>query len=186
MRSSQSYDHGFVSEAKRLAVVLRVLLHDTKNQTSLLTLLNKKNIMFYDTSTDYDPNNLLPTMGLIMMRIGPEGAEYVAPLDEGSPTRRKGKVPFDKWWNKIIFASKGDLLTRKDLILSVANKDGGAHVDPKLDEVYAKLTRFNLLGWKYTKDGKEKSFIVGPEFASIRQISHEVLKSLKDEFPEYF
>ena len=41
LKSCQSYDEGFFSEAKRLAVVIRVLLHDTKDSYSLLTLLNK-------------------------------------------------------------------------------------------------------------------------------------------------
>jgi hypothetical protein len=65
-------------------------------------------------------------------------------------------------------------------------KDGGAHVDSKLDEAYYALSRSNSLGWKYIKNGVEKDFATRPELASMRQISYEVLKSLKDEFPEYF
>ena len=41
LKSAQSYDEGFTSEAKRLAVVIRVLLHDTKKSKSLLTLSYK-------------------------------------------------------------------------------------------------------------------------------------------------
>ncbi len=44
-RSSQAYDEGYTSEAKRLAVAIRLLLHDTQNSTSLLTLLEKKDIL---------------------------------------------------------------------------------------------------------------------------------------------
>ena len=171
-----------------MAVVIRVLLHDTQKSTSLLTLLKKKGMLFYDTALDYDPRNLLPTMGLIMMRLGPDGAAYVPPLDDGPPVRcLKGKIPFEKWWNKIVFVdTKGNKLTRKDLVLAVSNNDGGAHVDPKLDEAYADLTRFKSLGWVFVSEGVEKDFSTRPELASIRQITHEVLKSLKDEFPEYF
>ncbi|MEW6655206.1 MAG: hypothetical protein AB1394_17290, partial [Bacteroidota bacterium] len=105
--SSKSYDDGFKSEAKRLAVVIRVLLHDTGNSTSLLELLDKKNIQFYDTATDYNPNNLMSTLGLIMTKVGPNGAEYVPPLDFGSPSRYiKGKISFNDWWNKIIFVDQ--------------------------------------------------------------------------------
>jgi len=187
-RSSQSYDEGFTSEAKRLTVAIRVLLHDTQKSTSLLTHLKKKDILFYDTSLDHNPNNLLPTLGLIMMKIGPNGAEYVPPLDDGPPIRYcKGKIPFEKWWNEIVLVDgKGNKLTRSDLVLAVANKDGGTHVDPKLDKAYVDLTRFNSLGWKFVQSGIEKDFATGPELASVRQISHEVLKSLKEEFPEYF
>jgi len=187
-RSSQAYDEGFTSEAKRLAVVIRVLLHDTQNSTSLLTLLKKKDILFYDTSLDYNPNNLASTMGLIMMQIGPNDARYVPPLDDGPPIRYyKAKIAFEKWWNKIVLVdTKSNKLTRKDLVLAVSNKDGGAHVDPKLDKAYSDLTRFDSLGWKFIQNGIEKDFATRPELASVRQMSHEVLKSLKDEFPEYF
>lgn len=187
-RSSQSYDEGSTSEAKRLAVVIRVLLHDTQNSTSLLTLLKKKDILFYDTSLDYNPHNLASTMGLIMMRIGQDDARYVPPLDDGPPIRyRKAKIAFEKWWNKIVFVdTKGNKLTRKDLVLAVSNKDGGAHIDSNLNKAYADLTRFDSLGWKFMKDGVEKGFATRPELASVRQMSHEVLKSLQDEFPEYF
>jgi hypothetical protein len=54
-RGAKSFDEGSMAEGKRLAVVIRVLLHDTKSSTSLLKHLGKKDILFYDTSIDYDP-----------------------------------------------------------------------------------------------------------------------------------
>ena len=192
-RSSQAYDEGYTSEAKRLTVPIRLLLHDTQKSTSLLTLLKKKDILFYDTSLDYTPNNLPSTKGLIMTKFtmtetGQKSAEYVPPLDDGPPTRyRKGKISFEKWWNKIVFVDiKGNKLTRRSLILAVANKDGGVHVDHELDKGYADMTRFDSLGFIFVQDGNKRHFATHPELASVRQISHEVLKSLKDEFPEYF
>jgi len=192
-RSSQAYDEGYTNEAKRLTVPIRVLLHDTQNSTSLLTLLKKKEVLFYDTSLDYDPNHLPSTMGLIMLKFaitktGQKSAEYAPPLDDGPPTRyRKGKILFEKWWNKIVFVDrKGNKLTRRNLVLAVANKDGGAHVDHELDKGYADITRFDSLGFVFVQDGNKRHFATHPELASVRQISHEVLKSLKDEFPEYF
>jgi hypothetical protein len=127
-------------------------------------------------------------MGLILMEGGPGGWKYVPPLNDGPPTRYNcGKVPFDDWWNKIVFADQfKNKFTRRDLILAVCNKDGGAHVDPSLDKAYAELTRSGSLGWKFFVNGVEQEPATKPELASIRQIAHEVLKSLKDEFPEYF
>ena len=66
----------------------------------------------------------------------------------------------------------------------MANEDGGAHIDPKLDAAYADLTKFNSLGYVLISDNREKPFLIGAELASIRQICHEVLKTLADEFPE--
>ena len=192
-RSLQAYDEGCKSEAKRLAVRLRVLLHDTKKSPSLLALLKKKNILFYDTSLDYDPNNFPSTKGPIMMKFtitktGQNSAEFAPPLDDGPPIRyRKVKILFEKWWDKNVFVDiKGNKLTRRDLVLAVANKDGGAHVDHKLDKGYADMTRFDSLGSVFIQDGNKRHFASHPELPGVCQISHEVLKSLKDEFPEYF
>jgi len=186
-RSSNSYDLGYKSESKRLAVVIRVLVHDTSSSTSLLTLLGKKDMLFYDTALDYNQNNLAPTMGLIITRLRPNRAEYIPPLDDGVPSRyKKGKVPFYDWWNKIVLVDKyKNKFTRKQLVLAVSNKDGGVHVDPKLNKAYSELTRKHSLGWVFIKNG-EKTPITGCELASIRQISHEILKSFHDEFLEFF
>jgi len=187
--SASSYDNGFEGEGKRLAVVIRVLVHDTQQSTSLLTLLKKKNILFYDSATVYDPNNPLPSNDLVMMRLSNIGAEYIAPLDNLSPARDKTKkVSFGRWWDRnIILKDKANnIFTRKKLTLIVANKEGGAHIDPKLDQDYANLSRFNSLGWKFFKSGVEKDFNNTPILPSIRQIAHEVIKTLRDEFPDLF
>ena len=188
-QSAISYDNGFEGEGKRLAVVIRVLVHDTSQSTSLLTLLGRKNILFYDSATDYNPRNLLPSSCLTMMRLSTKsGADYVAPLDNLSPSRNKNKkVSFDEWWGKIVCKDNANnLFTRKDLVLTVANKEGGTHIDPKLDQAYANLSRFNSLGWKVFMHGEEKDFNNTPILPSIRQIAHEVLKTLKDEPPDLF
>lgn len=191
LSSSNSYDNGLVGEAKRLAIVTRVLLHDTSRSTSLLTQLGKKNIGFYDTCIDYDPLNLAPHIGLIMMRLSTQsGAEYVAPLDNLSSARIKGKVSIDDWWNKIaIKDSVGNLFTRGEIIKTLANKEGGAHVDPELDADYVNLSKFNSLGWKSVVrkgDVIKEADMGNPVFPSMRQIAHEVIKTLKDEFPNLF
>jgi len=64
------------------------------------------------------------------------------------------------------------------LILTAANQDGGAHVDPALDEVYADLSERNSLAW-IANDGQGEHPMEGPEKVAIRQIAHEALKSLK-------
>jgi hypothetical protein len=189
-QSAASYDNGFEDEAKRLAVIIRVLVHDTSNSRSLLTLLNRKNIKLYDSSIPYHPENLLSHNGLVMIKMSTnEGASYVAPLDDGPPIRsRTKKIPFNMWWENmfVIKDKNGETFTRKDLVLNTANKDGGAHIDPSLDEAYANLSRFNSIGWKVFRNDIEDSFRNSPVSASVRQIAHEVLKTLKDEFPELF
>jgi len=174
--SSAAFDAGFEGEAKRLAVTLRVLLHDTKNSHSLLGLVDKKDVRFFDTSFDFDPSNILSYGGLVFIAAGPPRTRYVAMLDD-VPSHRF--LDFDTWWNAPVFIDENRRsLTRRDLIRTAADQDGGAHVDPALDEVYADLARENSLGW-YTFDSGQAQPMGGPERAAIRQIAHEVLKTLK-------
>lgn len=181
--SSMSFDRGHKEEAKRLAATLRLLLHDTERQISLLKQLGKKQCLFYDTACEYNPKNMVPTMGLIAFST----CGYVALLDNLPEARSSKKVSFDYWWkDKIVFDDKqGNLFTRKDLICFVANQDGGTHVDPKLNKSYADLTRFNSLGWniQINRNGENIEVESNPVLISIRQIAHEVLKTLKYEFP---
>ena len=183
-RSASSYDEGYEGEAKRMAVVMHALIHDTQSSTSLLTLLKKKDILFYDTANKQYPHNPVPTIGLVIMQVGPEGAKYI-PLLCGDIGQNR-KVPFQKWWDKIVIAyTRNNKLTRRDIILKAAHKDEEAYMDQRLNEDYVNLIKFSKLEWKYDY-GEEKENIPGMELASIRQITYEVLQSLKDEFPEYF
>jgi len=187
MESTSAYDKGSTREAKRLALAIRILLNDGKRSKSLLTLLKKKDILFLDTSYD-EEGNQVAGCGLLMTVFMSNGGEYVAPLGNGAPMRyQNGKIPFEQWWGKTIFVNgRGGSLTRRDLVLTVCDKDGGAHVDLKLDNPYRDFSRANSLGWKFQKDAVEQNFAGRPQLASIRQVAYEVLKSLEDEFPEYF
>jgi len=184
--SSHSFDQGIVGEARRLAVSIRILVHDTATSKSLLSQLNKKQIGFLDTASPYRPNNLLTSNCLTMMRMSKGGGEYIAPLDDLSPSRVNKKIPFDNWWFKNIVYKDNNkkTFTRSSIVLNVADTDGGAHVDPNLDEAYAKFSKFNTLGWKYFKGGTAEEFRNTPVLPSIRQIAYEILKTLKDEFPD--
>lgn len=180
--SALSYDNGYTSEAKRLAVVLRVLLHDTAKSKSLLSLLGLKDRKFYDSSLRRSPNSIDTHEGLVVIHLGPGDAKYIPPLDD-LPWEWK-RAGFDEYWNNPVFIDKNkNSFSRKDLVCAVTNKDGGAHVDPNLNDKYTALTRHNSLGWMY-ESGNNKSPIKGVELAAIRQIAHEVLKTLKSEYPE--
>jgi hypothetical protein len=121
-----------------------------------------------------------------MMRASGKGAFHVAPLDKGAPTRsRTDTIPFNLWWDGmfVIKDKEGNTFMRKDLILEVAETDGGVHIDPSLKESYVKLSRLNSINWHYY-NGEEKEFENNPVLASVRQIAHEVIKTLKGEFPD--
>lgn len=88
-------------------------------------------------------------------------------------------VPFTSWWcDPVLKDVKGRKFSRLDLVSHVADTDGGAHVDPSLDEAYMALSRQNSLGWVL---GDGRTPLEGrPELACARQIAHEVLTTLRD------
>lgn len=191
--SAISYDNGFEGEAKRLSATIRVLVHDTKSCSALLTQLKKMNILFFDSASAFDPRNPSTCSCLLLKRLSKEEtkgleADYIAPLDNLPPTRNKDKkVGFGRWWNRnTVFKDKeGNLFSRRDIVLTVADKEGGAHIDPKLDQAYANLTRFNSLAWKVHTESKEKN-MGNPVPPGIRQIAHEVIKTLKEGVIDLF
>ncbi len=178
--SADSYDKGFTGESKRLAVSIRVLVHDTKNAKSLLGQLGKKYFLEYnDSSFPIIPGNLSSHFGLVVMTssLRNGGAGYRAFLDH-SPMSGSKTLSFDQWWElPVFFDLNGNQMSRKDIVLSVADQDGGAHVDPVLNQKYADLSRNNSLGWVYS-DGTTSKTLEGPERAAVRQIAHELLKTL--------
>lgn len=82
--------------------------------------------------------------------------------------------------------NKGRFMSRFDIVSHIANSDGGAHVDPELDEAYMALSRQNSLGWHFTKCDIVEAIVGRPELACVRQIAHEVLETLKQRAPAYF
>ncbi len=180
-RSAEHFDGGDPLESLNMAVRLRVLLHDTGASTSLLQLLGLKDgLLMVDTAVPDPADNLATQPGLPMGQVTPGvGMTWVAPLGDLSPRRIKDPRPFADWWSQpVLRDNQPALFSRKDLVLAVAHKEGGAHVDSEMDEAAAQLNRSNTLGWVYfdehgTQDPNS------PVPASIRQITHEVLTTLE-------
>jgi hypothetical protein len=111
--------------------------------------------------------------GLVAIQLGPDGPRFVPHLDSlAVPPRR---VTFNHWWNEPVLGARHRTapLTRRDFILALANKEGGAHVDPELDAIYTMLARKHDLGMKVSFQGKQSPFL-----PSVRQIGHEMLYTL--------
>lgn len=173
--SADAYDNGQDGEAKRLAVSLRVLCHDSKASHSLLGQLDRLSASFLSTALPHEQGNLSTHGGLVMVAADGAQSRYVAMLDD-VPYKRW--LRFEDWWNEVVFVDdRRESLSRKQLVLAVANQDGGAHVDPALDDTYARLARHNSLGW-VVSTGTGTQPIPKAERAAIRQIAHEALKTL--------
>jgi hypothetical protein len=102
--------------------------------------------------------------------------QYVPTLGDAPATR---VVPIDEWLAQEVFI-RGDLrLTRKAVILTAANRDGGAHVDPRLTPEYEALAAAGAAGWFIIENNEER--IVRPttdvHLVCIRQFGYEVSNS---------
>ncbi len=132
-RSSGLFDQGHEDESIRLATSLRVIFHDTRGSTSLMTHLGLKDVKMLSSSRghgnwkDYlaheinlsapDPVRMRPLLGNQFVQLSLE----------------------DWWSNETVFVHANESFSRRLIILSAANKDGGAHVDRQLEAYYEVL-----------------------------------------------
>jgi hypothetical protein len=193
----KSYDSGEKYFAMPMATVVRVLLHDTKNSTSLLSALGQKqNLSLYNTADDLSPDKLIsydkvnpnkahiknyPSCStMIWPTLGVNNVpDYFAALDK--PIGKKPDyIGFDNWWNDNIFFGKDKTnLSRRDIVLTITDQDGGAHVDSGLEADYYNLKHNNPPKiYIVNKNGGKGRPATGAELALMRQIAHEVMKTL--------
>jgi hypothetical protein len=175
-RSCESYDAGFHDEAIRIATTIRVLIHNTKSSTSLLKHLNATTINLLSTAEEPSMQTVM-YIGLGMMRTGPGKAEYYPQLGDGPPINTL--VPVSEWWTQVVMVLNGVRISRKDIVLAAANKDGGAHVDAKLSAEYEALARDGAVGsFVYQMEGSRTSApIQNAHLVSLRQVGYELLHS---------
>lgn len=184
------------AESKRIATTIRVLIYDTKNSTSLLKHLNKKSSINFINSAPPNNDMLHSMTGMsnvngapksqylgLVGKINDNGKFLAIPLFKQHLKewyKRYTHLQFDKWWEMEIISSNGVSLCRKDIVLVVANKDGGAHVDKKLPENYnyVKKTKLTL-----NISGKEVEFEKNIIYASIAQVGWEIKQSIENSLP---
>ncbi len=197
-RSCELFDQGHTDEGIRIATALRVLLHDTNRSKSLLSHLKVKDIMRLNSSCHPPPPGVLmfEGMGVVEMEVsGHEVDRRLVPLLDQTAFKHI-PVPIEQWWempvyvqNRLIRTSTGEdevvstHLTRKDIILAAANKDGGAHVDEKLEPNYERLAASGALGMYLDQitvgDGTLVTLppLEDAHLVYLRQMGYEVLNS---------
>lgn len=173
--SAKAFDAGDVAEAKRLAIHLRVLLNDTKRQQSLLGQLDVKSSLLFHDVTGAMP---LGAKGWIPLKMGFSATTGVAYLPKLTAPKRR--ISFAEWWDATVYKSAVPdcEFSRASIILNVAEKDGGAHVDPRLEANYATFSRVDFVT-KFV-NGQEVQ-ARGPVAEMIRQMAHEILETLREQ-----
>ena len=173
--SSRAYDGGFHDEGLRLAVAIRVILHQTNHSHSLLNQMGERDNIRLLSSVRHFTTDAAERMtfydGLTAVAI--PGGPFPK-LAIGSETTWK-KV--DAWYKQpVIVVSQSTWVTRKDIILGAANKDGGAHFDPKVSAEFAQL-QAGIWAQADPATGHAIGVFGDHHLAAVRQLAWELLNS---------
>jgi hypothetical protein len=174
-RSAAAFDAGVEIEAQRLSGTLRILLHSKGSSTSVLRHLRLQETPFLDSRADHFEKPGVPYCGMVGVAMSLDGSSqrYVPLFDTYG---REDHLPFGDWWGALIYDDgDGAKFSRERLVVTVADKDGGAHVDASIPEAYARMTLDNALKWNPAGLPEGTG---SPALATIRQIAHEVLRTM--------
>ena len=180
-RSCEAFDKGIENEAIRIATSLRIIFHNTRASTSLVAHLGFGSRKMLSSSRghgdwkDYlahkidlrspQPIRMLPLLGV-----------------------KFRECSIERWWrHEAVFVHKAQEYSRRMIVLSAANKDGGAHVDEEREKYYEFLCSGEYaLGITGNLEYKgEPPFPQGitiypnnAHLALIRQFAHETFVSV--------
>jgi hypothetical protein len=143
-RSCKAYDLGYIDESIRIATVIRVLIHDTAKSRSLLRHLNATNV---DLVSTVEPKQyaegVYSAFAMGSYTLSNTGSRWLPFLES---SQFKISLPVSVWWTQAVYSNFRYKLSRRDIVLAAANKDGGAHVDRDLTPAYAALAEIGSLG----------------------------------------
>ena len=196
----KQFDEGSVVAAVQIATQLRVLVHDTNKSTSLLMQTGQKNnIQYVDSSIKHRHSFSFWTIENVSYQtIISNGDIYVGLLRKKMTDGLNGNMPtldfaplmgdnsresqwgdFATWYTgQTMFEYRQLKMTRKDIICTLANKEGGAHVDLNYSDDYKYFKEPTMLDINI--NGVLARFNQNPVYVSVRQIAWELLESLKN------
>ena len=172
---------GDLVEALRISAILRVLVHETGSSTPLLKQLatNYLDLKIFDERprAKEDPEPVLSVP--IQFRMSSEGV-FLEPQLSGSQVLGT----LGRWWERpsLVILGLGGF-SRRELVLGLANKEGGAHVDLKVSTRYQ-----GLLDFKRFQMGSGESEVTPVNLSRLMvgQAGVEMFDCLKRNFPTEF
>jgi hypothetical protein len=184
--SCEAFDKGLEAIGKYIALSIRVLIHEHGQSRALLDQVGARPNYFLDSAGPLNPTNMMSELNLVAMLLSTSGARYLPAVAMGAPPLPMRQVRFPDWWNAPVLKDKqGRKLSRRELVRHVTDTDGGAHVDPDLDQAYMDISRNNSLGWTFGNRDVMQALSGRPELAAMRQIAHEVLCTINRFVPEF-
>jgi hypothetical protein len=144
--SVRAFYEGQFAESVRIATAIRVLVHETEKCKPLLKQartngLDLPILEHVGQHMGEHPDDEEIFNFAVSVRMGP-GATVAPAVDLASTHHTLSSV--GPWWNRTVFSFRSQLgrqlvYSRKKVVLTLADKEGGAHVDPKEDPDYVRL-----------------------------------------------
>jgi hypothetical protein len=180
--SCARFDKGHTHEAQRIATAIRVIGHDRRGARSLLTHLNARSSThllssiagpehFPNAPAGLKPISQLP-LGTIV--VTPDGVRHSTEFDANGLCQQ---LTVDDWWDEVVWRYSPDIcLTRKLLVLTATEKDGGAHVDATLGPEYEVLASAPFSG--FIQIVSDDSSLKEMHRRQMRVVGREILGSV--------
>jgi hypothetical protein len=176
--SIDGYYSGNPLRALDIAVRIRVLVHETPNSRSLLGQLDNS----YFTRDIFDVHPASPRSIIFLplrIRLDSAGGQFERPQFTPEFCRR---VRLSRWWNDDYIPIRGgaEWLTKKDIVLNVANKEGGAHVDGAASAAHAELNS----SWVLLQNGRnvDTGLILNNALGVVANAGCELKEFLENHF----
>jgi hypothetical protein len=180
VRAADAYDAGFTAEITRCAVALKALYHSPAPYLSWLAKADGLQGGFLSTALPRGAEGV-GRYGSLVITANFDGRPiYFCPLDSAWFGRW---VKFSDWWNEPVFIDElKQELSRRDVVLAVAAKDGGSNLESSLTIAYSRLSEFATLGMAPNAlpvaNASSTEPVSSQERAALRQIAHEALRTL--------
>jgi hypothetical protein len=178
-----AFYNGRFAEALRIATSIRVLVHESGSSKPLLKLIRPDGLTLqipaYTEGARLGEDQVI--LFAVGIRLGP-GTTVAPAVDVHSSHYSLTTV--GPWWERPVFrfqSKVGTQLTysRKRVVLILANREGGAHIDPNEDPDYVRLLTDEPLSFMYNGARLET-----PDLARylVAQSGVEMLECLKRNF----
>lgn len=202
INACHNYDKGMFYQAKNMSAIIRTLVKDPESNNSkrklqtvslLKSLETKDSMKFYNTGYEaIEPKISINLVGIVTV---PSNAplsnefEYIyLPLLNNSDYIDCKWLNFSDWWNSKVIISKTEkrdiIFTRKKITLTMAEQDGGVHVDSfqNIDKDYRDISRYIINIFTNIDANGVESPVKHLQYALVRQISHELIISILKTF----
>ena len=179
-RSCAAYDQGVEEEAIRISTSLRVIFHNKGRNKSLVSHLGLGDKSMLSSSQGH--GDWKDYLAIELNLSSPQPVRMLPLLGN-----KLKQLSMEDWWDtESVFVHDAQRYSRRKIILSVTDKDGGAHVDEELEKYYEYLCggehALGITGnLQYNGEAPFQQGVTlyptNTHLALIRQFAHETLMS---------